>query len=89
MQILSDLLVSRGIDPAGLERHERCDVCRKNGPDLYQDYQCIEAVCRDLWGDLADLHWKKAPSEEKRDIREVLRGVPKTLLDTVLRRNRR
>ena len=65
MQILSDLLISRGIDPAGLDKHKRCDICRKHGPDLHQDYSCSEPICRILWGDLADLHWKESASEEK------------------------
>lgn len=92
MQVLSDLLISRGIDPAGLENYRRCEICRMHGPELHKEYQCNENVCRDLWGDLARLHWEK-PSEEdnkeKKDIKEVFRDQTKTLLNTVLGRKKR
>jgi hypothetical protein len=60
LPILSDLLISRGIDPAGLDKHKRCDVCRKHGPDLHPDYSCSKPVCSTLWGDLADIYWKES-----------------------------
>ena len=60
MPILSDLIISRGIDPSALDKHKRCDICRKNGPEILNDYRCCEEVCRKLWGDLAELHWKES-----------------------------
>ncbi len=86
MQILSDLLISRGIDPERLERHKRCEVCRRNGPQLYEGYACSERVCRDLWGDLADRHWTKAGKPRKKDIKEVFSELAGTLLEGIFGR---
>ncbi len=88
MQILADLLISRGIKPSQLSKHKRCDMCRECGPGLLESYACTESVCAELWGDLALDHWKRASKPAKRDIREVFRDVPNALLDAVLRRNR-
>jgi len=86
VQILSDLLISRGIDPVALDKQKRCEVCRSNGPRLHENYACSEGVCRGLWGDLADLHWAKAGGRRKKDIKEVFRDVRGTLLDKTLGR---
>ena len=65
MQILADLLIARGIKPAELDKQKRCDICRRHGPLLRDDYACTETICRELWGDLADAHWKKAEPDER------------------------
>ena len=67
MQILADLLIARGIKPAQLEKHKRCEICRKNGPALHESYACTETICRELWGDLADAHWKKMEPVEPKE----------------------
>jgi len=64
LPILSDLLISRGIDPVGLDKHKRCDVCRKHGPDLQEDYSCSKNVCTMLWGELAEIYWKEPEGDE-------------------------
>ena len=67
MPILSDLLVARGIKPAQLEKRKRCEICRKNGPALRKSYACTETICRELWGDLADAHWRKMEPGERNE----------------------
>jgi hypothetical protein len=89
LQILSDLLISRGINPATLEKHKRCEICRENGPGLHEGYECSEGVCRDLWGELASPYWKTPASEEKKDIKELFRDRTKTFLNAVLGRSKR
>ena len=86
MPILSDLLVSRGVDPASLENYKRCDICRRHGPKVLKSYACTEEVCRELWGDLADRHWKST-DQRKKDIRGELQAVARTLLNRILGRN--
>jgi hypothetical protein len=87
LQILSDLLISRGIKPSELSKEKRCKVCREYGPDLHESYTCTEAVCSELWGSLAREHWR--PQEPpKKDIKEVFRDAPNALLDAFLRRNK-
>lgn len=88
MQLLSDLLISRGIDPSTLEKDERCRICRIHGPELHDNYECSEEVCHDLWGELGRLHWETNTEREKKDIKEVFRESTKAVLDTVLGRNR-
>ncbi len=88
MNLLSHLLLSRGIDPSSLEKEERCRICRKYGPQLDDQYECSEQVCYELWGDLSMLHWEKESDEEKKDIRDVFRGATETLLDTFLGRRK-
>jgi len=86
VQILFDLLISRGIDPAALDKHKRCEICRSNGPQVHRNYVCSEGVCRDLWGHLADLHWAKTGKKRKKDIKEVFRDVAGTLLEKTMGR---
>lgn len=74
MQILADLLIARGIKPSELDKQRRCDICRKYGPLLRDDYACTETVCRELWGDLADAHWKKAEAD-RRDEKGVVEKI--------------
>jgi len=89
VQLLSDLLMAQGVDPAKLEKHKRCEVCRSHGPQLLEHYTCSEEVCTELWGEKISLiHWSKQ-SEGKKDIKEVFLQRSRTLLGAVLGRNKR
>ena len=87
MPILSDLLLSRGVKPDSLENYERCEICRKHGPAVLPSYVCSEEVCRELWGDLADRHWKKK-EQRKKDIRADIQALARTLLNRILGRTK-